>query len=164
MHTTRLIVISLLLFLTACVTPMTEVPVAERITVREYVIDAPGRSKDEIFTATKIWLAETFASSKAVIEDADKEAGRIIGNGSMPYPCRGKCEWAGIWNLKFTIRVDMKDGKFKITYSNIQTSTHMGDWGSYQIKEDQPNIKLAFENLNQSLQTYVTKEKQKANW
>lgn len=159
----KLITLCLTLLLTACVTPMTEVPVAERVTVREYVLETPGRSKDEIFTATKIWLAETFASAKAVTEDADKEAGRIIGNGSMSYPCRDKCEWAGIWKLKFTMRIDMKDGKLKVTYTNIKTFTYAAEW-DHQVKEDQQNIEQSFADLSKSLQSYVLKEKQNANW
>ena len=31
------------------------------------VFEAPGYSKDQIFSATKVWIAENFKSAKAVI-------------------------------------------------------------------------------------------------
>ena len=85
-----------------------------------------GASKEQIFNVTKIWIAETFRSAKAVIEYEDKVEGTIIGNGMIPYPCTGlACMSKASWKVPFTMRVDIKDQKFKLTFSNIRLS-----WGA----------------------------------
>lgn len=98
-------------------------PVAEADRTIEGVFEAPGASKDQVFSATKIWIAENFRSAKAVIEYENKEEGTLIGNGVIPYPCSGlDCIAKNDWTIPFTMRVDMKDQKFKLTFSNIRLS------------------------------------------
>jgi hypothetical protein len=85
------------------------------------VIQARDYKKAEIYAATKIWIAQNFNSSKAVIELDDKERGQIIGNGILPYPCSSMdCLTKGGWKVRVTMRVDMKDERFKITFSNLR--------------------------------------------
>ena len=85
------------------------------------VIQAPDYKKAEIYAATKIWIAQNFNSAKAVIELDDKERGQIIGNGILPYPCSGMdCLTNGGRKVRVTMRVDMKDERFKITFSNLR--------------------------------------------
>jgi len=55
------------------------IALAETREVKE-VIDFPGMKKDQIFTKTVEWLAESFKSSKQVIEMQDKVSGKIVGN------------------------------------------------------------------------------------
>lgn len=87
------------------------------------VFEAPGASKDQIYTSTKIWVAENFRSAKAVLEYENKEDGTIIGNGIVSYPCTGfDCVAKNDWKVPFTMRVDIKDQKFKLTFSNIGLS------------------------------------------
>ncbi|MBD1584926.1 DUF4468 domain-containing protein [Pseudoalteromonas sp. S16_S37] len=64
-------------------------PVTEADRTFEKVVDAPSYSKDQIYTSTKIWIAENFKSAKSVIELDSKEDGIIIGNGIIQYPCSG---------------------------------------------------------------------------
>jgi hypothetical protein len=89
----------------------------------EKIFDAPGYSKDQIFERSKIWIAENFKSAKAVVEYENKEAGTIIGNGVIPYPCSGfECIGTGGWKAHFTMRVDIKDQRFRLTFSNLRLS------------------------------------------
>lgn len=98
-------------------------PVTETDRTVDAVFEVPGASKDQIFSATKIWIAENFRSAKAVIEYENKEEGTLIGNGSTSYPCGGlDCVAKHDWTVPFTMRVDMKDQKFKLTFSNIRLS------------------------------------------
>jgi len=82
------------------------------------VYQIPNSSKDTIYNNTRIWMAETFRSSKDVIDYENKEEGVLIGNGAMAYPYNGN----GYYNstVTFTMRVDMKNDKFKLTFSNIK--------------------------------------------
>lgn len=87
----------------------------------EQVFEAPGHTKDEIYNAAKIWIAESFRSAKAVIEYDNKDEGTIIGNGLIPYPCKGAfdCLSKSDWKVRFTVRIDTKDDKFRLTFSNM---------------------------------------------
>jgi len=89
----------------------------------EQVFEAPGYSKEQIFSSTKIWIAENFRSSKSVLEYENKDSGTIIGNGIIPYPCSGLgCMVQGDWKVPFTMRVDIKDQKFRLTFTNLRLS------------------------------------------
>lgn len=136
----------------------------------ESVIEVPGHTKDQIYTATKIWIAENFRSAKAVIENDDKESGRIIGNGRIKYPCSGfSCLGQSDWTLDFTMRVDMKDQKMKLTFSNLGIS-----WPYSQsapsadhlpVREDQmSDVRPALIKLGDELRAAIDKEQTKANW
>lgn len=95
-------------------------PISEADRTFNAVYEVPEATKEKIFTATKIWIAENFRSAKAVIEYENKEEGTLIGNGVIPYPCSGlDCVAKGNWTVPFTMRVDMKDQKFKLTFTNI---------------------------------------------
>jgi hypothetical protein len=99
----------------------------------ERIVDAPGFSKDKIFESTKIWVAQNFRSAKAVMEYENKEAGRIIGNGVIDYPCSGmECLGKSNWKVLFTMQVDIKEQKFKLTFTNLVLSvppTYNGTFG-----------------------------------
>jgi hypothetical protein len=110
-------IIGVTLFLNGC----TSTPVAEADRTFERVVEAPGYSKDRIYSSTKIWIAENFKSAKSVIELDSKEDGIIIGNGVIQYPCSDMgCSLKSDWKVPFTMRVDIKDQKFKISFSNIR--------------------------------------------
>ena len=98
-------------------------PIIESDRTFERVVNAPGYKKEQIYNSTKIWIAENFKSAKAVIELDSKEEGILIGNGIIKYPCDGmECLAKSDWKVPFTMRVDIKDQKFKISFSNIKLS------------------------------------------
>jgi hypothetical protein len=114
----RICALILLLVFSACAN-LEQVPEAER--TFESVTEAPGFTKDKIFASTKVWIAENFRSAKAVIEYESKEEGTIIGNGVIPYPCAGvECIGKADWKVPFTMRVDVKDQRFRLTFSNLR--------------------------------------------
>ncbi len=96
-------------------------PVSEADITVERVVEAKGSSKDIIYESTKMWIAENFRSAKAVLEYENKEAGKLIGNGSIKYPCSGfDCMAKNDWRVLFTMRVDVKDDKFRLTFTNLR--------------------------------------------
>ena len=116
----NLILVMSFLFLSSCA-GLQQVTNEDR--TFERVFEAPGYSKEQIFNGTKIWIAENFKSSKAVLEYENKETGTIIGNGIIPYPCKGlECIGKAEWKVPFTMRVDIKDEKFRLTFSNLHLS------------------------------------------
>jgi hypothetical protein len=112
--------LALLLFVYGCASMQ---PVKEEDKTFSQVFDAPGNSKDKLYDQIKIWIAQTFVSAKAVVEYENKEAGTIVGNGIIKYPCGGlDCIAKGDWKVPFNMKVDVKDDKFKLTFSNLGLS------------------------------------------
>lgn len=95
--------------------PLTE---ADRTVVQ--VFEAPGYTKDQVYSAARMWIAQNFKSAKAVIEYENKDEGVIIGNGNMAYPCSGmKCMLTSDWRVPFTMKVETKEGRLRLTFTNI---------------------------------------------
>lgn len=121
MQIIRVLCFSLLASIFGCaIEPMPDDFVEEEVTLLEWVYKAPGFSAEEIYDGTKVWIAENFRSAKAVLEFDSKEKGLLIGNGQIEIPCiDAECS---VWNSKkvrFTMRVDIKDDRFKLMFSNF---------------------------------------------
>jgi hypothetical protein len=98
-------------------------PITDSERTFEKVIQAQGFKKDQIYDGSKAWIKENLRSSKGVIEFENKEAGTIVANGSMKYPCaRFSCLGKEDWVLDFTMRVDVKDRRFKLLFSDLLVS------------------------------------------
>lgn len=82
----------------------------------EFVIDAPGKTKTQLFSTSKSWIAETFVSGKDVVDDADKESGRIIAKGRIKHPCVESFGCGSLF-IGFTLRIDTKDEKLRATFT-----------------------------------------------
>lgn len=150
-------------------------PIPESERTFERIVEAPGYSKDQIFTNTKIWIAETFKSSKAVLEYENKEDGVIIGNGITSYPCSGMdCIAKGNWKVPFTMRVDIKDQKFRVTFINLRiskapsydayTGVSPGFDSPVTIRGYMDAIKPKLLEFGDQLLASFGKEKSKSNW
>jgi hypothetical protein len=157
----KLLIIALLTCSTNCF--------SEELTVQN-ISDITGKSKNQIFSATKIWIAENFKSAKSVIENEDKEAGTIIGNANIKYPCDGvfSCMSKGDWKLEFTMKIDTKEQKLRITFFNLNKSWPPSAGypaAKYPVKEDEMEvIKPALIALSDSLSDSVIKQKIYDNW
>ena len=82
------------------------------------VIDAPNKTKDELFIMLNNWFVASFNSGKSVIQMADKEQGVIIAKGYL----------SGVGNRTgfsktvtvgeyIIIRLDIKDAKIRLITS-----------------------------------------------
>ncbi|MEO9300546.1 DUF4468 domain-containing protein [Acinetobacter pittii] len=99
--------------------PMTQTtqPMAEVTSV----VEVPNKSRDQIFEASKIWIAKSFKSANDVIQYADKSSGVIVGKGNIQFPCEGfiSCGAFGNDKVNFTIKIETKDNKARINFSDI---------------------------------------------
>ena len=88
---------------------------------RIVVVDSIPKTKDQIYVAVNEWFVHSFNDGKSVIQLNDKDAGAIIGNGyvSNMGSTMGVFSNADI-SAHVIIRVDMKDGRMRIT-TTIQT-------------------------------------------
>ena len=100
---------------------MTEYPLDQNQQISfTTVIDAPNKTKDELFTILNNWFVASFNSGKSVIQMTDKEQGVIIAKGYL----------SGVGNRTgfsksvtvgeyIIIRLDIKDEKIRLI-SSIQ--------------------------------------------
>jgi len=82
------------------------------------VIEAPSRSITQLYTTLNYWFTTTFNDANSTIKLNDKESGCIIAQAYV----EGIATHTGGSNkynvsIKPTIRVDIKEGKCRVTYS-----------------------------------------------
>tara|TARA_R110001583_G_scaffold34551_2_gene115902 strand:- start:5060 stop:5572 length:513 start_codon:yes stop_codon:yes gene_type:complete len=150
-------------------------PISEADLTFNAVFEVQDAPRDKIFTATNIWIAENFRSAKSVIEYENKEEGTLIGNGVIPYPCSGlDCVVKANWSVPFTMRVDMKDQKFRLTFSNIRLSwppsysptlgAQSGHDGPVSLQGDLDAIKPKLLGFGDELIASIRKNGSTKNW
>ena len=124
--------------LTGCVSAPADKPVNPADTEFAQVYDAPGMSKGQIYEGTLKWIAENFKSAKSVIEYQNANDGVLIGNGMLNYPCNSfDCIGKAAWKVKFIMKVETKDGKFKTDFKNLllDIPAVVNQFGSYPAME-----------------------------
>ena len=129
------------------------------------VIEAPGRSVSQLYTTMNYWFTVTFNDAYSTIKLNDKELGCIIAQGSV----EGVATHTGGSNkynvsIRPIIRVDIKDGKCRVTYSlgayNVLKSAGGGILG--QIAAGMNGTKVKTTEINETWpldQTYPFAEK-----
>ena len=100
---------------------MTEFPLDQNQQISfTTVIDAPNKTKDELFTMLNNWFVASFNSGKSVIQMTDKEQGVIIAKGYLSGVGSrigfSKSVSVGEYII---IRLDIKDAKIRLI-SSIQ--------------------------------------------
>lgn len=82
------------------------------------VIDAHGKTKEQLYIILNYWFSNTFGSGKSVIQLNDKDAGVIIAKGEVDAVAR---QFGGIStytvNIYPIIKTDIKDNRVRITYT-----------------------------------------------
>ncbi len=83
----------------------------------QQVIEAPGKTKQQLYVALNYWATATFKDKQAITLD-DKDAGCIIISSTIP----NIVEHVGTLNkysvsITPVIRLDIKDGKVRVTYT-----------------------------------------------
>jgi hypothetical protein len=106
-------------------------------------------------------MAESFKSSKNVIELKDPDAGVIIGNGAVRVTLLPTV--SGL--VAFTMRIDIKDGKYRIRTYNYDkgdhSTTHI-DW--YRTKATMDEVNQEIQELERSLYNYLTTSSSQDAW
>ncbi|MCR5159175.1 MAG: DUF4468 domain-containing protein [Prevotella sp.] len=107
----------------------------------QQVIEAPGKTKEQLYVALNYWATATFNDKQAITLN-DKDAGCIIISSTIP----SIVEHTGTLN-KYTvsitpvIRIDIKEGRVRVTYT-VQNYDILqdvsGGWLSPTDKNDKP--------------------------
>jgi hypothetical protein len=93
------------------------------VTITE-VVELEGFSKDEIYTKTKLWIAQSYKSPQDVLQLDDKESGVIV--------IKGIFEISPAY-VHYTFTIKIKDGKMKLDTNHIYSDSSVGNanygWG-----------------------------------
>ena len=108
-----ILLLGFLAVLLSCTTPPEAMPLPpeEQIVRRVITVDRPG---DELYRLSMEWMAKTFRSAQDVIQYQDKEEGIIVGKGVV------MIAWAfSPRPTHFTLTIEVRDGRARITFSDI---------------------------------------------
>lgn len=83
------------------------------------VIQEEGADKAALYNAAKLCLTDMFRSAKDVIQLDDKESGIIIIKGFTEEPSRGMMGTAQNAQIWFSLKIQAKDGRYKIDIYKI---------------------------------------------
>jgi hypothetical protein len=92
----------------------------------QQVIEAPGKTKEQLYIALNYWATATFKDKQAITLN-DKESGCIIISSTLP----NIAEHIGTLNkysvsITPVIRIDIKEGRIRVTYT-VQTYDVLAD-------------------------------------
>lgn len=82
------------------------------------VIDAPGKTKDQLYILLNYWFTSTFNDANSVIKLNDKELGTIIAQGYVADIAQhaGGTSTYDV-SIRPVIKCDIKEGKVRVTYT-----------------------------------------------
>ncbi len=120
LRSTMPVLLALGIFIAGCQS-VRDLPLEEQ---RVQVVHETKLAKDVIYLKTLEWFASTFNDSKAVLEVQDKESGTVMGKGVVPdgVTCNGPIP--SRFELGITIKVEAKDQKYRVTYSDFRLGQH----------------------------------------
>lgn len=82
------------------------------------IIEAPGKSKDDLFVTLNNWFVSSFNSGKSVVQMADKEQGVILAKGYLSgVGSRVGFAKSVVVGEYIIIRLDIKDEKVRLITS-----------------------------------------------
>ncbi len=84
------------------------------------VVEVPG-SPDDLYTRARLWFAESFVDSDSVLEIEDKGERLLLGKGRVQFANTAVLLGSGGLDgfVRFTIRVETKDQRYRVTISNL---------------------------------------------
>lgn len=80
--------------------------------------DSVKKNKNQIYSDTKMFIAEYWKSAQSVIQNDDKEGGMILIKGNISIQA-GSGAGSGPWPYSYTIKFLIKENRYKIVISNI---------------------------------------------
>lgn len=89
------------------------------------ITDLTLKTKSQIYGDTKEFIAETWKSAKDIIQNDDKDNGKIL------IKCICKVDYGISYYFGYTVKFQMKDKKYRITLDNVYFDNSIPD--SYLI-------------------------------
>lgn len=93
-----------------------ELPAKDGKVVFESVDSSITATANELYSRSKLWLADAFRDSKEVIQLDDKENGTIMGKGNFEF-----VQSLATYTCYFSFKINTKDNKYRIQFYDIYT-------------------------------------------
>ncbi len=118
--------------------------------------------RDKIYDNALLWLSESFRSSKAVIDLKDRDLGTIIGNAADEI----KIGWGATLPISYKLRIDVRDNRYRLTFSNVTVHTAFGLRPIEQTNRDvtESGSRERFTSLADSFRAYLTSAAKGSTW
>jgi len=93
----------------------------------------PDQTKDQLYSKTKLFIAETWKSAQNVIQNDDKEAGNVLIKGIIEEWITFNV-WKHFFRFSYTVIFYVKDNKCRIVIDNVtcNETSIPGSTGAYQ--------------------------------
>jgi hypothetical protein len=146
------------------------------------VVQVPGRTAKQLYYSSKLWISNTFQSSRAVTDLDDPENGRIVCKIEQPVKVKHVFNSDYNSHVKFTITLLFKDGRFKYSFTDFFHEGDSKDGTGGSLNNEKPNSGLGdivalgnWNNVKQqvddivlnaiaTLKTELSKEPEKESW
>lgn len=97
------------------------------------LMDSVAKSKNQIYSDTKMFISETWKSANDVIQNDDKDGGAVLIKGKTKQTAKSGLSNLTFW-YSYTIKFLMKDNKYKLVIDNVlYDSGPSAMWNSYQL-------------------------------
>ncbi len=114
-----LVILAAALSVAGCGTKADRKPAApEELTVRN-VWPVSGHTKDQLFDAANRWVRTNFSDDVDVIQYANRRQGIVVGKTFIPYQRPDAIGLKEKYDLRFTVVVEVKDGKVRTTFTDL---------------------------------------------
>jgi hypothetical protein len=119
-------------------------------------VESVSMSQSSLFLAIQQWFAESLGKSKEALQIQDKENGIILGKIIVP---NGIKDPLGIaHDVQMTIKVEIKDNKYRISFSDFQFY-YQGAGRHVSAGAEHDSAKKTAEDLSAKILTYVNVSK-----
>ena len=133
--------------------------------------EVSGYSRDKLLELTRLWIAQTFRPPQAqpAVECESRERGRIVGNGTIKYPCEDlECMEMRDCTVSFAMKVEIKDNQFTLTFSNLGltwpghmdfSGYHPGPSGPLILQKDYDAVRPKLLDFGNDMKAFIDYKK-----
>jgi hypothetical protein len=103
------------------------------------IVRVESVSKEDLYNRAKIWFARNFKSSKDVIQLEDRELGKIIGKGNIPY--EASAFWPGTnfsGYFEFMLTIEIKDGRYRYFVEDLKHVSYKNGCSGGNLSQEKP--------------------------
>ncbi|HDY88494.1 MAG TPA: DUF4468 domain-containing protein [bacterium] len=97
------------------------------------VIEVDSASQLSLYKSAKAWFGEKYKSANEVIQISDQDEGLIIARGSMSVYLTGIKYACYTGRLSYKIKVQTKEGRFKVELTTFDHTTKPGNSSSCSL-------------------------------
>ena len=98
----------------------TDFPYKDGKIIYELISEISNTKQEELYSAAKKWIADSFKSGKTVIQSENATSGQIIGKGTMYVSYFKPGAFLGTaMTISLSIQIDCKDNKFRIRFYDL---------------------------------------------